>query len=115
MGMRITVANGTEITEELRQAIHAGALNGLEKGGLRGQGLVAGFSPVGASGNLARGVTHAITASEGNMTMEIFAGPPADVYAAPVNYGTRPHFPPVDALLLWVQKKLHVGNEQQAR
>jgi hypothetical protein len=31
--------------------------------------------------------------------------PPADVYGAAVEYGTRPHFPPPSALVLWVKKK----------
>lgn len=38
--------------------------------------------------------------------------PPADVYAAPVETGTRPHFPPVNALLLWVKKKFGVKDEE---
>jgi len=31
--------------------------------------------------------------------------PPADVYGAAVEYGTRPHFPPPSALVLWVKKR----------
>lgn len=36
-------------------------------------------------------------------------------HAAPVELGTRPHFPPVDALIDWVKAKFGVSSEKQAR
>ena len=36
-------------------------------------------------------------------------------YVQPVDLGTRPHFPPVDALIDWVRQKLGIANERQAR
>jgi hypothetical protein len=45
----------------------------------------------------------------------VAVSPPADVYAACVEYGTRPHFPPVDALLPWVKKKFGTRDEGEAR
>ena len=39
--------------------------------------------------------------------------PPADVYGAAVEYGTRPHFPPPSALFLWVKKRFGL-TEQKA-
>lgn len=35
-------------------------------------------------------------------------------YAPDIEYGTKPHFPPPQALMPWVQRKLHVGHERAA-
>ena len=35
-------------------------------------------------------------------------------YAPDIEYGTKPHFPPPQALMPWVQRKLHVGHEKAA-
>jgi hypothetical protein len=48
------------------------------------------------------------------ITATIFAGPPADVYAAPVETGTRPHFPPPSALVPWVKQRFSPGDEKEA-
>jgi hypothetical protein len=39
--------------------------------------------------------------------------PPADAYAAAVEYGAAPHMPPVEALFGWVQRKLHIQDQRQ--
>jgi hypothetical protein len=44
-------------------------------------------------------------------TMVIYDAP----YAAYVHEGTRPHFPPVDALVRWVQLVLGIHDEAEAR
>jgi len=36
-------------------------------------------------------------------------------YAADVEYGTRPHFPPVEAIQAWVKRKLHVKDEKKSK
>lgn len=36
-------------------------------------------------------------------------------YAEPVELGSKPHFPPVNALVRWVQLKLGIPNEKEAR
>lgn len=36
-------------------------------------------------------------------------------YAMPVELGTRPHFPPVDALVDWVKLKFGISSEKEAR
>lgn len=38
----------------------------------------------------------------------------ADKYAAPVETGARPHMPPPESLLLWVQRKMGIDDEKQA-
>lgn len=100
-----------EASDELKTAMLEGRDSGLEKIGLQGEALLAKYTPIGATGNLAAGGTFEI----GDNAVEIFIGPPADVYSAPVDLGTKPHFPPTSGLLLWVQRKLHVGNEKQAK
>ena len=62
-----------------------------------------GMSPAIASGNLAGAVDVLYTLGE--MRGEVTVNPPADVYAAPVEYGTVPHMPPVEALIGWVAQK----------
>ncbi len=36
-------------------------------------------------------------------------------HATPVELGTRPHFPPIAPLMDWVQAKLDINNEKEAR
>lgn len=105
-----------EATGELKAAMLLGIAHGLEKVGLRGVQLVDQHTPVGATGNLIHGV-FAQFHQEGPVMHEVIAvAPPAEVYAGPVETGTRPHFPPFDgSLLLWVQKKEPQLNEKQAR
>lgn len=37
------------------------------------------------------------------------------VYAAPVEVGTKPHFPPLEPLIDWVKAKLHITGDKEAR
>ena len=37
------------------------------------------------------------------------------IYAQPVELGTRPHFPPVEALTDWVRLKLGISDEREVR
>lgn len=41
--------------------------------------------------------------------------PPADAYAAPVEYGTLAHFPPAEALRSWVKAKFGLTEEAAIR
>ncbi len=41
--------------------------------------------------------------------------PPADAYAAAVEFGARAHFPPIASLLRWVQTKLGAADVREAR
>ena len=111
MQLKIKINGLDHASEDLLRAVAIGERNGLEKLGLVGSALLSSLSPVGATGNLAAGMTFEVQGG----AVEIFASPPADVYSAPVDLGTRPHFPPSEALLLWVQRKLHIGDEKQAR
>lgn len=102
-----------QATGAMRAAIQIGEQNGLEKIGLRGEELVKSRTPVGATANLISGVFSEL--QRGPVLSEVISvhGPAAQ-YAAAVELGARPHMPPIDALVLWVQKKLHVSNEKQA-
>ena len=52
---------------------------------------------------------------------EVAVAPPADRYALPVETGSKPHFPPLDAILLWLEAPkmkavvLSLAAEMQAR
>jgi hypothetical protein len=108
---RLKVNGYKEATGDVKLAMHEGVQNGLEKIGLRGEALAKSGAPVGATGQLAN--SQAMQLSENRV--EIFVGPPADVYGAPVEFGSKPHFPPVDALMLWVKKKFNPANDQDAK
>jgi hypothetical protein len=112
--LKIQVHGLAEAAGELRVAILAGVAVGLEKVGLEAVPLVQEHTPVGATGNLFGGVFPEFHQDGPVMHEVIGVHPPADVYAGPVETGTRPHFPPPSALLLWVQKKLHIEDEKKA-
>jgi hypothetical protein len=70
---------------------------------------------VGATGQLAHTVFPHLEQTADALTEIISNGPPADVYAAPVNDGSRPHFPPYEALIPWVINKFGATDEKTAR
>jgi hypothetical protein len=113
--MDITVTGISEAFEGAENAVLAGILSGMEKIGVRGVGLVVEGTPVGATGNLAHTVFPHLEQNADMITEIIANGPPADVYAAPVNFGSRPHFPPYEALIPWVIKKFGATDEKTAR
>jgi hypothetical protein len=110
----ITINGLPKVLGDMQKAVLAGAAIGLEKVGLRGVPLVQDHTPVGATGNLFGGVFAEFHQEAPLMYEIIGVHPPADVYAGPVETGTGPHFPPTSALVLWVQKKLHIDDEKQA-
>jgi hypothetical protein len=114
-GFSIFISGLSQAPSELQAAIMAAIPVGLEKIGLRGVPLVQDHTPVGATGNLFGGVFAEFHQNGPVMEEIIGVHPPADMYAGPVELGTRPHFPPPSALLLWVQKKLGIENEKQAK
>jgi len=108
--------NGFEAaTDELKAAIIKGEQIGMKKIGLRSEHILAKNTPVGATGNLRGGIFSQFH-QDGPLMHEVIAiSPPADVYAAAVNDGTRPHMPPSSALVLWVKQKLQITKESQAK
>jgi len=109
---------------EMRAAYEAGVQAGLEALGVKGAEMVVenivtpynGLPPAVCFGNLAGSIISEFV-REASMFTEIIGVSPnvgADVYAAPVETGTRPHFPPASALLPWVQKKFGIEDEKQA-
>lgn len=120
--MRIIVKGLDVATERIRAAVELGVGNGLAVAGARGEQLVKqniinpfdGRPPAVATGSLANSVTFSLSREVSLSRAVVFAAPPADVYADPVETGSRPHFPPPSALLLWVKKKFGAADEKQA-
>lgn len=56
-----------------------------------------------------------VQGSLGTVTGFVGVNPPADTYALPVETGSRAHFPPIDALILWVQKKFGISDPKAAK
>ncbi len=92
------------VDEEMRQALNAGVLH------LKGQ--IQPATPVGVTGNLRGGVQTSVTGEAVSLVGRVFD---AVSYALPVEGGSRPHFPPVAPLQLWVRRKLGITDEREAR
>jgi hypothetical protein len=120
--VRIIVTGLAEASAEVKAAVSAGVAGGLNVAGTQGERLVketiaSSFGPrppAVATGNLLNSVAFEVVRQADISRVTVFAGPPADVYAGYVETGTRPHFPPPSALLLWVERKFHPGSEKQA-
>lgn len=110
---KFTITGVEKATGAMLAAIETGSRSGMETVGLRGEALVKQFSPV-ATANLVNSIQEDLQGGKGFLRAVVFAGPPADVYALPVETGTRPHRPPIGALVLWVKAKLHVDDEKKA-
>ena len=63
-----------------------------------------------SDGNLRRSITGQAFMDREGVSMGIIGS--ALKYAPYVEYGTRPHFPPVSALYDWVRKKLGISGEK---
>ncbi len=92
------------IDEEMRRALNAGVLHL--------KGAILPETPVGVTGALRQGVQTSITGDALSLVGRVF-DPVA--YAMPVESGSRPHFPPVAPLQLWVRRKLGITDEGEAR
>lgn len=112
------------LTPEMEQAFRVGVQRGLEALGAKGAEMVqeniatpyGDQPPAVAFGNLYASITPTFV-REATMCTEIIGVSPnvgADLYAAPVETGTRPHMPPASALLPWVQKKFSDIDEKSA-
>jgi hypothetical protein len=115
-------------TEGLEPAMLAAAQEGTQAGlealGIKGAEMVhenittpyGALPPAVAFGNLAASIL-SLFVREATLCREIIGVSPnvgADVYAAPVETGARPHMPPASALLPWIQKKFGIEDEKQA-
>lgn len=122
MALRFRIVGLDKATGELRAGVQAGVQIGLNVAGARGEALVKnniaspflGRGPAVASGVLVNSVGFDPVTRVDISRVEIKAFPPAEGYAAYVEAGTGPHFPPPSALVGWVKKKFHIGNEKQA-
>lgn len=112
------------IEPEMLVAVHEGVQTGMETLGAKGQEMVQenisspyeGKPPAVCFGNLDASIV-SLFQWVADIAQEIVGVGPAlqaDRYAAPVETGARPHMPPVDALLPWVQKKFGIDNEKEA-
>ncbi len=96
---RLGEAGAKTVADEVRRTAHL-----IERDAKRD-------APVGVSGDLRRRINTEF--QEGGLVAVVNAGPPGGVaYAPPVESGSKPHMPPVDALKLWAKRVL--GDESLA-
>jgi hypothetical protein len=124
MAWKTQITGVEKLEPEMLAAFYEGVQAGLEALGIKGAEMVQefivtpyqGLPPAVAFGNLAASIV-ATFVREASMCTEIIGVSPAvgaDVYAAPVETGSRPHMPPASALLPWIQKKFGIEDEKQA-
>lgn len=101
MNIRIQVQmNGLDKALETAPAQVKGAIRlSLQRSAVFTQGLFIRNMPKGVSGGLRRSTTHKFTGEQ-----EVQIEPTAD-QADYVEFGTRPHMPPVDAITAWARSK----------
>ena len=73
------------------------------------------YHPAVAFGDLADSVRRAVYDQGDKQVGHVFLGGPAERYGLFVEVGTRPHWPPVSALIPWVQVKFGLKDLQQIR
>lgn len=121
--MKFTLKGFDTVTEPVRIAVlEVGVPNALGVVGARGEQLVKqnisspfeGRPPAVATGNLVNSVQFKQFTDVNLHRVVVFVGAPSDTYADAVETGSRPHFPPPNALLLWVKRKFAVSTEKQA-
>ncbi|HWR17122.1 MAG TPA: hypothetical protein VN577_19995 [Terriglobales bacterium] len=113
MKLQVRITGAEQASADIRAAMHQGLANGIEKLAWTGVGYVQENTPT-AFGYLANGITVDFAGGR-NLIATIHATPPGEKYVLPVETGTRPHFPPITPLMLWVKQKFGVGDEQAAR
>ena len=75
-------------------------------------------TPVGARGKLRSSTVFQVLGKGQDMRLEIRQSafsPGGFAYGVAVREGTKPHFPPIAALIPWVVKKLGIGDPKRAR
>jgi hypothetical protein len=83
----------------------------LYRAAQRGRRLLMQRSPVGVGATFRSAWSEPRELPDGKLGYEVVNDSP---HAAIVEYGSRPHMPPVDAIALWVQRKFQMS-EAQAR
>lgn len=69
-------------------------------------------TPVGATSSLRQSIHSEAPRTLANSVIGVVGT--ASMHALPVELGTRPHFPPVEPLIDWVQAKLDIRDEDRA-
>ena len=75
-------------------------------------------TPVGATSKLRNSTVFQVMGKGREMKLEVRQSAFSDTgfpYGVAVRLGTKPHFPPIEALIPWVKKKLGIGDEKEAR
>jgi hypothetical protein len=112
--MRIDFSELTQLREQMQAAprvVEEELLRAVTEADLLIEREVQDAWPV-ASGVSRASMTHVERVN--GLHVEGFVGSSLN-YVMPVDLGTRPHFPPVEALIDWVRTKLNIQNEKVAR
>ena len=115
IGMTVTIKGLEEAVKTFQNAdkiIQAEFKTAMNKSVLKVAAAAKKAAPVGVSGELRASISGKVTPM-GAHDVEGRVGSPLP-YATYVELGTRPHYPPLEPLVLWVQRKLSPANDWQA-
>jgi hypothetical protein len=114
--IRIDFEALVKLQAQMRQAPHVvreELLKAMTEADAKIEAQVKELAPRGASGDLQRSVIGQ-EREVGPFGVEGLVTSPLN-YVVPVELGTKPHFPPVEALIDWVKAKLGVTGDKEAR
>jgi HK97 gp10 family phage protein len=109
----VEFAYDKQIFRKVRDVVWKCAYDAIEKCSSYAETEARINAPSGASDMLRSGITHEVVANENEIVGRIGVGGVAKKYAPYVEFGTRPHFPPVSALYDWVRRILKVKNVEE--
>jgi hypothetical protein len=122
MAWQAQIRGADHVAPELLSTFQEGVQSGLEKISVQGEKMVKDNistayddkPPAVAFGNLLGSVASSFFRGAEQMGLIIGVSPTlgADKYAAPVETGARPHFPPYMLLVPWVMKKFGVEGKE---
>jgi hypothetical protein len=101
-----------ELTVQYPQASEKARRTRLTEASLLLERAIKELTPVGAGPIHLRDTVFSQTVSQG-LSISSYLGTPA-VYGEPVEYGTKPHFPPVAPIRHWVERKLGLSGSEAA-
>jgi hypothetical protein len=97
------------LSQEFPEASRAARGSRLTEALLLLEGAIKGLTPDGAGPIHLRDTIFQQVQLRGESVWGMI-GTPA-IYGAPLEYGTRPHFPPVAPIMFWVEKKLGLAGK----
>jgi hypothetical protein len=110
LSVRIDLRHAYALIERYPEAARAAQISRITEAALMAEQAIKEHTPVGAGPiHLRDTIFHKINAT-GTPIWGVISTPLA--YGEPVEVGTRPHFPPIDPIAHWVEKKIGASGKE---